>query len=164
MSQLTQASLVSLLSIQWLKNLTVLKASLLSPDPHPHTIHYNFGTILVPAPVVVAQKYQHLQEQTPSLSEHHHIPQDSWGGERREDGVKKRGEESRWKDEHSCCRERRSTEKIQTLYEEEDTVYGFILEDQPQTVSLFLDMKAPAWAAALLGKCGLWCHNIYKDH
>lgn len=37
-----------------------------------------------------------------------------------------------------------STEKIQTLYEEEDTVYGFILADQPQTVSLYLDMKAPA--------------------
>ncbi|TNN80432.1 hypothetical protein EYF80_009456 [Liparis tanakae] len=49
---------------------------------HSHTTHYNSGTIPVAAPAAVAQKY--LQEQTPSLSEHHHIPQDSWG--RREGG------------------------------------------------------------------------------
>lgn len=36
------------------------------------------------------------------------------------------------------------TEKIQTLYEGEDTVYSFILADQPQTVSLYLDVTAPA--------------------
>lgn len=164
MSQLTQASLVSLLSIQWLKNLTVLKTSLLSPDPHPHTIHYNFGTILVPAPVVVAQKYQHLQEQTPSLSEHHHIPQDSWGGRGGRMAWRKEGRRAGGRMSTAAVEREESTEKIQTLYEEEDTVYGFILADQPQTVSLYLDMKAPAWAAALLGKCGLWCHNIYKDH
>lgn len=55
-----------LLSIQWLKNLTVLKPSQPSPDLHSHTTHYNSGTIPGPAPAAVPQKYQHLQEQTPS--------------------------------------------------------------------------------------------------
>lgn len=56
------------------------------PRSHPHTIRYNFSTIPGPAPAAVTQKYQHLQEQTPSLSEHHHIPQDSW-----EEGEQERG-------------------------------------------------------------------------
>lgn len=56
------------------------------PRSHPHTIRYNFSTIPGPAPATVTQKYQHLQEQTPNLSEHHHIPQDSW-----EEGEQERG-------------------------------------------------------------------------
>lgn len=98
-----------------------------------HTIHYNSATIPVPAPAAVPQKYQHLQEQTPSLSEHHHIPQDSWGGREgrttreREEEKKK---ECRWKDEHSCCREKRiNTERedrINTLRTREGRQFALI--------------------------------------
>ncbi|KAI9538687.1 hypothetical protein NQZ68_012340 [Dissostichus eleginoides] len=65
--------------------------------PHIPPPLYNSATIPVPAQAATAQKYQHLQEQTQSLSEHHHIPQDSLGRERK----------SRWKDEHRRCRENR---------------------------------------------------------
>lgn len=81
-SRLTQSSPgLPPVSIQWLKiSQYCLKPSQPSPAPTP-TTHYNSGPIPVPAPAAVAQKYQHLQEQTPSLSEHHHIPQDSCGEE-----------------------------------------------------------------------------------
>jgi len=77
------------------------------PRSHPHTLRYNFDTIPVPAPAVVTQKYQHLQQQTPSLSEHHHIPQDSWGGCK---GWRTGGRRST-----AAVKKEESTEKIQTL-------------------------------------------------
>lgn len=155
-SQLTQSSLVSLLSIQWLKNLTVLKPSQPSPDLHSHTTHYNSSTIPVPAPAAVPHKYRHLQEQTPSLSEHHHIPQDSWGeGGRKggrekeggEDGAKRRDEKrreerSRWKDEHSRCREKRINrerkDKINTLSMREGTQFTVLSFRISHRLFLFL--------------------------
>lgn len=43
-----------------------LKPSQPSPGSHPHNIRYNFDTISV-----AAQKYRHLQEQTPSIITSH---------------------------------------------------------------------------------------------
>lgn len=135
-SQLTQSSLVSLLSIRRLKNLTVLKPSQPSPDAAP-TLYTTTSALFLYQPPPLWHKNTSTSKNRRQACQSIITSHRTSGGEGagREDGAKTReGGESRWKDEHRCCRERRINREREREHR---------LVDQPQTVSLYFDLKAP---------------------